>query len=118
MVVDVITETLIALPCEQVAAFAADPSNAPLWYANIKSVTWQTAPPVDVGSRMDFVARFLGRTLAYTYEIVDYEPDRRCREAKVSSGCFSMNGRIGPSLENRGVNRASSGSATSGWSRP
>src|SRR5688572_29524178 len=68
MPVDVTTEIVIERPCEQVAAYAGDPSHAPEWYANINSVRWQTPPPVGVGSRMDFVARFLGRTLAYTYE--------------------------------------------------
>jgi uncharacterized membrane protein len=76
MVVDVTTEIVIARPCEQVAAYAADPSNAPQWYANITSVRWQTPPPLGVGSRMDFAARFLGRALAYTYEVVEYDPHR------------------------------------------
>jgi uncharacterized membrane protein len=74
MTVDVTTEIVIGRPCDEVAAYAGDPSNAPQWYANITSVRWQTPPPMGVGSRMDFVARFLGRTLAYTYEVVEYEP--------------------------------------------
>ncbi len=89
MAVDVLTETVIALPCEQVAAFAGDPTNAPRWYANIKSVAWHTPPPVTVGSRMDFVARFLGRTLAYTYEVVELEPGRRL-VMRTSQGPFPM----------------------------
>ena len=64
--VDVLTETVIRRPCAVVAAYAGDPTNAPEWYANIDSVEWRTEPPVAVGSRMDFVARFLGRLLAYT----------------------------------------------------
>lgn len=69
--VDVLTETVIDRPVEAVAAYAADPSNAPVWYANIDSIEWETEPPVAKGSRMAFVARFLGRRLAYTYEVVD-----------------------------------------------
>ena len=65
--VDVLTETVIRRPVAEVAAFAGDPTNAPEWYVNIDSVEWQTPPPV--GSRMAFVARFLGRRLAYTYEV-------------------------------------------------
>jgi hypothetical protein len=42
MSVDVQTETAIDRPLEVVAAYAADPSNAPEWYANIDSVTWET----------------------------------------------------------------------------
>ena len=74
--VDVLTETVIRRPVGEVAAYVSDPTHAPEWYANIASVDWQTRPPVAVGSRMDFVARFLGRTLAYTYEVVEYDPDR------------------------------------------
>lgn len=71
MTVDVVTEIVIDRPVADVAAFAIDPTNAPRWYANIRSVTWLTDPPAAVGSRMTFVARFLGRTLEYTYEIVE-----------------------------------------------
>jgi uncharacterized membrane protein len=75
--VDVEVETVIARPVEEVAAYAGDPSNAPEWYANISSVRWRTGPPVRVGSRLDFVARFLGRRIAYTYEVVELEPGGR-----------------------------------------
>jgi hypothetical protein len=64
MAVDVQTEIMIQQPVEIVAGYAGDPANAPQWYRNIESVAWQTEPPVRVGSRMAFVARFLGRTLA------------------------------------------------------
>lgn len=74
---DVTTSTLIARTRSEVAAFAADPETAPRWYENIESVRWETAPPVAVGSRVAFVARFLGRRLAYTYEVRDLVPGER-----------------------------------------
>ena len=89
MAVDVITETTIERPCADVAAYAGDPTNAPEWYANISSVRWQTEPPVRVGSRMDFVARFLGRTLAYTYEVVELVPGQRL-VMRTAHGPFPM----------------------------
>lgn len=89
MSVDVQVETVIARPVEQVAAYAGDPSNAPQWYANIDSVAWQTPPPVSVGSRVDFVARFLGRTLTYTYEVVELDPNRRL-VMRTTDGPFPM----------------------------
>ncbi len=70
-VVDVRTEIEIARPRGDVAAFASDPGNALTWYRNIKAVEWKTPPPAVVGSRIAFVARFLGRRLAYTYEVRD-----------------------------------------------
>jgi uncharacterized protein YndB with AHSA1/START domain len=75
--VDVVTETVIDRPVGEVAAYAIDPSHAPEWYRNIESVRWETDPPVSVGSRVAFVARFLGRRLEYTYELVELVPDAR-----------------------------------------
>ena len=71
-VVDVVSELTIGAPIERVAAFAADPSNVSRWYKNISSVEWLTPKPVQVGSKVAFVARFLSRTLRYTYEIVEF----------------------------------------------
>ena len=89
MSVDVEVEATIERPREVVAAFAGDPTNAPTWYANIKTVQWQTPPPVGVGSRMDFVAQFLGRRLAYTYEVVELELGRRL-VMRTADGPFPM----------------------------
>ena len=65
-------EEVIRRPPEIVAAYASDPSNAPEWYTNISEVEWRTAPPLEVGSKVAFVASFLGRELRYTYEVVEY----------------------------------------------
>jgi uncharacterized protein YndB with AHSA1/START domain len=87
--VDVVTEIVIARPPAAVAAFAGDPSNAPKWYVNIESVDWQTNPPLRVGSRMDFAARFLGRRLAYTHEIVELVAGERL-VMRTAEGPFPM----------------------------
>jgi uncharacterized membrane protein len=87
--VDVQVETVIGRPVHEVAAFAGDPTNAPEWYANIQRIDWLTARPIEVGSRMVFEARFLGRQLAYTYEVVELEPDSRL-VMRTADGPFPM----------------------------
>ncbi|HUP85570.1 MAG TPA: SRPBCC family protein [Acidimicrobiales bacterium] len=89
MAVDVLTEITIARPVEVVSAYAADPSNAPEWYDNIASVAWETEPPVRLGSRAAFRASFLGRTLEYTYEVVDLVPGERL-VMRTAEGPFPM----------------------------
>lgn len=89
MDVDVTTEAVLPFPRETVAAFAGDPGNAPEWYANITSVRWQTQPPVVVGSLLDFEARFLGRRLVYTYEVVELLPGERL-VMRTADGPFPM----------------------------
>ena len=89
MAVDVLTEIVIDRPLDRVAAYAADPSNAPAWYVNIESVEWETSPPAlrVHGSRSS--RDFLGRRLAYTYEIVDFVPAKRL-VMRTAEGPFPM----------------------------
>ena len=89
MAVDVLTEVTIERPRDEVAAFAADPSNATTWYKNIKAVEWETTPPAVVGSRVRFRAQFLGRTLEYTYTVREIEPGARFVMA-TAQGPFPM----------------------------
>jgi len=76
--VEVRTEVKIARPRGEVATYAADPDNATAWYENIKTVEWKTPKlPLSVGARIAFMAAFMGRQLAYIYEITDFVPGER-----------------------------------------
>lgn len=87
--VDVLTETVIERPREEVAWYAADPDNATAWYENIKHVEWQTPKPAGVGSRIAFKAEFLGRQLIYTYEVTEAVPGERF-VMRTAEGPFPM----------------------------
>lgn len=89
MPVDVLVETTIACSPTVVSSYAGEPSNATKWYANIKSVTWKTPPPVAIGSQMEFEAQFLGRRLVYTYEITELVPGLRL-VMRTADGPFPM----------------------------
>jgi hypothetical protein len=87
--VDVVSERTIGAPVETVSAFAADPSNVSRWYKNISSVEWLTPQPLQLGSRVAFVAHFMRRTLRYTYEIVEFVPGERL-VMRTADGPFPM----------------------------
>lgn len=89
MPIDITTEIEIARPRADVAPFAADPDNAPAWYQNIKAVEWKSPKPAAPGSRIAFVARFLGRRLGYTYEIRELVAGERL-VMSTSEGPFPM----------------------------
>lgn len=89
MAVNVVCEIEIARPRAEVAAYAADPDNATAWYENIKAVEWRSPRPLAVGSRIAFVATFLGLRIAYTYEIREHTPGERL-QMSTAEGLFPM----------------------------
>ena len=87
--VDVVTSTVIRRSRQDLSAYASDPNQAPHWYVNIKEVDWKTAPPLRIGSKISFVAHFLRRRLAYTYEVVEWIPHERL-VMRTADGPFPM----------------------------
>ncbi|HEX8159686.1 MAG TPA: SRPBCC family protein [Solirubrobacteraceae bacterium] len=89
MLVDVQCHIDIARPRDEVAAYACDPDKATTWYENIKTVEWKSPKPLRVGSRIAFVAEFLGRRLAYTYEVTELVARQRF-VMRTAEGPFPM----------------------------
>ena len=89
MSIDVSATIVIERPIAEVAEYAGDPSNAPTWYRRINSATWLTEPPIALGSQIAFSARFLGRQLDYTYEVVEYTPGEQVA-MRTAEGPFPM----------------------------
>jgi hypothetical protein len=100
--VDVITEILINCPITEVAEFASDPDNATKWYRNIKSVERlsggtsvktgeadKTPKSLQTGSLIAFKAKFLGKALAYVYEVVENIPNKKF-VMRTANGPFPM----------------------------
>jgi len=87
--VDIEVEAVIQRPRSVVARYAADPDNATEWYVNINGVRWETPRPLALGSRFEFTAAFLGRTLTYTYQVVEMVPDHRF-VMRTAEGPFPM----------------------------
>ena len=110
--VDIKTEITIHSPVENVSAYASDPDRAPEWYVNIKAADWISPKPLRLGTLIAFRAQFLGRELAYTYEVVEFLPGKKL-VMKTSEGPFPMEtsytwAATGPettlmTLRNRGV---------------
>jgi Polyketide cyclase / dehydrase and lipid transport len=77
--VEVVTRIQIARPLKKVADYATNAdnalkwyiNNAPKWYINIISAEWKTPKPLVLGSQVAFIAHFLGKKLAWTYEVTE-----------------------------------------------
>jgi hypothetical protein len=77
MRVDVTADAEIQASSESVARYASDPLNDPEWIGGIEEARWLTEPPLRVGSRVERIARFMGRRIEYVLEVTELDRGRR-----------------------------------------
>ncbi len=82
---------VIKRPVEEVFSFVNDPANETLWSSGIVESSQISEGPVGVGTVMREVNRILGKRIENTYEITEYEPNKRY-SCKSISGPFPWQG--------------------------
>ena len=75
MAVNVQAEVLINRSRDDVASYAMDHNNDPVWISGIVEARALTDPPLSQGTRVERVARFLGKRIEYVLEVVQYDPE-------------------------------------------
>lgn len=85
MAVDVTAETTIASPRDEVAGYAMDPRNDPVWISGIREVEVLAGLPLEKGTQVQRVASFLGRRIEYVLEVAELEPGSRLLMRSVKS---------------------------------
>ncbi|MDQ4075127.1 MAG: SRPBCC family protein [Chloroflexota bacterium] len=68
---------VIQKPPEVVFEFLANYENDPRWRSDVRTMAYQSPPPIGVGSRALEVASVLGQQLETLTEISEYEPHAR-----------------------------------------
>lgn len=74
--IEVSTSIEIDRPAPDVFAFVADFPNNPKWQRGQESCEWTSEPPLRVGSTYEQRARFLGKEMRNSFEVIELEPDR------------------------------------------
>lgn len=72
--IDVKTEVVIDRPKKEVASFAMNPDNDPVWIGGIIEARSLTAPPIGKGAQVQRVATFLGKRIEYVNEVTEFDP--------------------------------------------
>ena len=66
----------IAAPPETVWAMVADYARDPEWHEQITSARWTSSEPHGLGSTLEIVEKAMGRELASSYEVTEYDAPR------------------------------------------
>lgn len=83
------TSVHVNRPAEEVFGFIANFENNPRWQSGQVEARFTSDGPLRVGSTYDQVAKFLGRRIISTFEVVEYEPGRMIK-ASSTAGSFPI----------------------------
>jgi uncharacterized membrane protein len=64
-------------PAPEVFDYLEDVENNPKWLRGMISAQWTTEPPVRVGSRYEQLAKFMGKQIRTSFEVVAHEPPKK-----------------------------------------
>ena len=64
-------------PADEVFAYLSDFASAAEWDPGVARATRLTDPPIALSSKVEIVARFLGREVPLVYVVEEFEPPRR-----------------------------------------
>ena len=76
MAIDITAEVTIDRKRDDVAWFAMEPENDPVWIGGVIEAKMVTEPPFGTGTKVARVAKFMGRRMEYTPEVIAYEPGK------------------------------------------
>ena len=83
------TSVHIDRPSDEVFAFISNFENNPLWQSGQIEARFTSEGPLQVGSTYDQVAKFLGRQIVSTFEVLEYEPGRKVKATSIA-GSFPI----------------------------
>jgi uncharacterized membrane protein len=88
-VIEVETSVIVNRPSEVVFAYISNFENNPHWQSGMVEATFTSDGPLDVGSTYAQVAKFLGRRVESTFEVIAFEPGRLVK-ATSTAGSFPI----------------------------
>lgn len=83
------TRVQINRPTDEIFLFISNFENNPRWQSGQLEARFTSDGPLGVGSTYEQVAKFLGRRVVSTFEVVEYEPGRKVK-ASSTSGSFPI----------------------------
>jgi uncharacterized membrane protein len=66
-------------PSDVVFDFIADMANNPSWQRGMQECRWTSEPPLRLGSTYDQEAKFLGKAIVSSFEVIEFEKGQRIR---------------------------------------